>query len=69
MSLLKRCFVLLALLTVGSALGDGVVLPVAERIVLENGIVLILAEKHDVPLIGLQAILHGGAASDPPGRR
>jgi zinc protease len=61
----NRLFVLLALLPVSGAFGDGVTLPAAERIVLENGTVLILNENHDVPLIGLQAIVRGGAAADP----
>jgi len=48
-----------------AALGDDVTLPAAERVVLENGTVLILSENHDVPLIGLEAIVRGGAAADP----
>jgi zinc protease len=61
-------------LTIGAALltllGSSVViaatvtLPAAERVVLENGTVIILSENHDVPLIGLQAIVRGGAAAD-----
>jgi len=61
----NRLFVLLALLPAAIAFGDGVTLPAAERIVLENGTVLILNENHDVPLIGLQAVVRGGAAADP----
>ena len=40
-------------------------LPAYERIVLDNGTVLLLSEKHDVPLIGLRAVIRGGAAADP----
>jgi len=47
---------------------DGVTLPDASRIVLDNGLVLILNEKHDVPMIGFTAILKGGAAADPDGK-
>ena len=47
---------------------DGVMLPDAERVVLENGTTLILVENHEVPLIGLQAIFRGGAAADPAGK-
>jgi zinc protease len=43
-------------------------LPDYERIELDNGTVLLLAEKHDVPLIGLRAIIRGGAAADPADR-
>ena len=44
-----------------------VTLPAHERIVLDNGAVLILSEQHDVPLIGLEAVVHGGAVTDPDG--
>lgn len=47
------------------AIAEGVTLPAVERVVLENGTVLVLHEKHDVPLIGLEAMLRGGAISDP----
>jgi predicted Zn-dependent peptidase len=61
-----RCITLLfALLVSAVAIGDGVTLPAAERVVLDNGTVLILNENHDVPLIGLQAVVRGGAATDP----
>jgi len=45
--------------------GDGVTLPASERVVLENGTVLLLSENHDVPLIGLEAVVRGGATADP----
>ncbi len=45
----------------------GVSLPAHERVELANGTVLLLSEKHDVPLIGLEAIVRGGAVSDPDG--
>ena len=57
--------VLLGLLFTASVFGEGVTLPGAERIVLDNGTVLIINEKRDVPLIGLQAIVRGGASGDP----
>ena len=52
----------------GPTFAQGVTLPEAHRVELENGIVFILNEKHDVPLIGLQAVLLGGAANDPAGK-
>ncbi len=61
----KPTFALLALLFAAAAFGDGVTLPAAERVVLENGTVLILSENHDVPMIGLAAVVRGGAAADP----
>lgn len=47
------------------AAADGVTLPAVERVVLDNGTVLVLHEKHDVPLIGFEALVRGGAAMDP----
>lgn len=44
-----------------------VTLPQHERVALPNGTVLILSEKHDVPLVGLEAIVRGGAITDPDG--
>lgn len=41
-------------------------LPDAERIVLDNGAVLVLVEKPEVPLVAFQALLAGGAVADPP---
>ncbi len=42
-------------------------LPDYERVELENGTILLLSEKHDVPLIGLEAVVRGGAVTDPEG--
>jgi predicted Zn-dependent peptidase len=52
----------------GPVFAQGVTLPDAHRVQLENGVVFILNEKHDVPLIGLQAVIPGGAANDPAGK-
>lgn len=60
--------VLCVVLSAGNALAQGLTLPDAVRVELENGVVLILHEKHDVPLIGLQAVIRGGAVTDPDGR-
>lgn len=48
-----------------AAFSQDVTLPDAERVVLDNGTVLILNENHDVPMIGLEAIIRGGAVADP----
>lgn len=60
--------VLYAIFFTGAASAQGVTLPAAQRVQLENGIVFILHEKHDVPLVGLQAIIRGGAVTDPADR-
>lgn len=56
---------LVAVLGLSTAYAAGVTLPDAERVVLENGTVLILSENHEVPLIGLEAMIRGGASADP----
>jgi len=45
-----------------------VVLPKARTVTLPNGARLILAEKHDVPLISFQGYLRGGSMTDPAGK-
>ncbi len=49
----------------GLAWSADMALPDYERVELENGVVLLLSEKHDVPLIGLQAAVRGGSVTDP----
>jgi zinc protease len=41
-------------------------LPPHEKVVLKNGLTLLLLEKHGVPLVSLTAILKTGSAADPP---
>lgn len=43
----------------------GVQVPAHERIVLDNGITLIIMPRRDVPLIAFNAVLRGGALGDP----
>lgn len=59
-------FALLAITLPG--LAADITLPDYERVELANGTVLLLSEKHDVPLIGLRAAIRGGAAADPAGQ-
>ena len=47
------------------AAGNGVKVPPFERVQLGNGTVVLLMERHDVPLITFSAVLRGGAVSDP----
>jgi zinc protease len=48
-------------------LGNGVKVPPFERVQLPNGTVVLLTERHDVPLIAFTAVVRGGAVSDPAG--
>ncbi len=53
------------LLLASAASASDITLPEYERIVLDNGTVLLLAEKHDVPLVGMHAVVRGGSVADP----
>lgn len=59
---------LLAVLCCRLVTAQDIALPESERHVLDNGTVLILNHKADVPMVGVQAILRGGAVADPPGK-
>lgn len=58
----------LAFVAAGNALGQGVTLPEPQTTELDNGIVFILHEKRDVPLVGLSAHVANGAITDPEGK-
>lgn len=60
-------FVALALLSSQSWSAD-VTLPDYERVELDNGTVLLLSEKHEVPLIGMRAMVRSGSIADPDGK-
>lgn len=58
---------LACLLGAQAALGaSSVTTPPFERVQLDNGVVLLLMERHDVPLVAFNAVLRGGAMADPP---
>ena len=56
---------LLFALATSNAFAQGVTLPDFERVELDNGTVILLSQKPDVPLISVSAILRGGAVADP----
>ena len=64
------CFaVSTCVLPLGSSLrAQAIHLPPHEKVVLKNGLTLLLMEKHGVPLVNLTAIVKSGAAADPPGQ-
>ena len=67
--MIRRCLVaVFVFILAGHASAQGVSLPVPQRVVLDNGIVLLVHERRDVPLVGLQAMIRGGAISDPDGK-
>ena len=57
----RTLFAVILLAVVGGASAEGVTLPAVERIELDNGAVLLLVERHDVPLIGIEAVVRGCA--------
>jgi predicted Zn-dependent peptidase len=57
-----------AIVMTAPSLALGVTLPSAERVELENGLVLVLHEKREVPLVGVQVMLRGGSTADPAGK-
>jgi predicted Zn-dependent peptidase len=59
--------VVLYLLSAATA-AQNVTLPEYHLVELDNGAVFILHEKRDVPLIGIQALIRGGAVTDPEGK-
>jgi hypothetical protein len=61
---MRRSLFAVLLLVAGPAWSADITLPNYERIELENGAVLLLSEKHDVPLIGLRAVIRGGSITD-----
>lgn len=60
-------FAVALLLLVRSVVAADIPLPMYERLQLPNGAVLVLSEKHGLPLIGLEAVVRGGAVTDPAG--
>ena len=65
---MKKLLAVGFLLLGGLALGEGISLPDPTIVDLDNGVVLIVHEKRDVPLVGVSAVLRGGAVTDPAGK-
>lgn len=58
----------LLLASLALAQAPSVKVPPYERVELPNGAVLLLMERHDVPLIAFNAVIRGGAVTDPAGQ-
>jgi len=43
-------------------------LPALQRTTLDNGLQVVLAERHEAPVVRMQMVLTGGGAADPKGR-
>src|SRR5262249_44242057 len=58
----------LALVLSFSASAQTLKLPPHEKIVLKNGLTLLVMEKHGVPIVSFSAIVKTGSAADPAGQ-
>src|SRR5210317_951385 len=65
---MRRALFVTLILLAGSAWSADITVPDYERVELDNGTVLLLSEKHDVPLVGMRAIIRGSSAADPVDR-
>jgi zinc protease len=61
-----RCAALVLTLP-AAASAQALKLPPHEKVVLKNGLTLLLMEKHEVPMVSLAAILKAGTVADPVG--
>lgn len=62
---MRRLLFLTLILVANLAWSQGVFLPEPQTVELENGAVFIAHEKRDVPLVGVSAVIRGGAVTDP----
>jgi zinc protease len=60
--------VLAAVIAVAAGVGPGWAAPIADREVLPNGIVLLVAERPAVPIVAVRVFHRAGAVFDPPDR-
>lgn len=65
---MRRSLIITLLLLAPALWAADLALPEYERVELANGTVLLLSEKHDVPLIGMRAVVRGGSVADPASR-
>ena len=57
-----------AFLLTGTASAQSIHLPPHEKIVLKNGLTVLLLEKHGVPIVSFRAVIKAGSAADPAGQ-
>src|SRR5262249_38771210 len=60
--------VLAVLLPVVASAAEPLKLPPVTRLTLDNGLRVIVAENHEVPLVEFYVMVGAGAAQDPPGK-
>src|SRR5258708_4529022 len=62
------CQLALVLVGLNFARAAELKLPPHMRVTLPNGIVLLLMEQHEVPIISFSVLISAGSVSDPPGK-
>jgi len=70
MTMRKRVFVALALVWLGCAgavRAQKLQMPPHEKLVLPNGLTVLLLEKHSVPMVNVAGIIKTGSLADPGG--
>jgi zinc protease len=60
--------VFLGLLLIATAEAQSIKMSPHEKIVLKNGLTVLLMEKHGVPIVSFAALIKSGAAADPAGQ-
>ncbi|HYA97974.1 MAG TPA: pitrilysin family protein [Methylomirabilota bacterium] len=68
MVLLLAAAASVSLLGASASFSQSIHLPPHEKVVLKNGLTVLLMEKHGVPIVSLSAIVKTGAAADPAGQ-
>ena len=73
MTFARNIIRVLAVIFLGSSLmataeAQSIKMPPHEKIVLKNGLTLLLMEKHGVPIVSVAALVKSGAAADPVGQ-
>src|SRR5271168_4927505 len=73
MTFARKCIptmaaVFLGLLLMATTEAQSIKMPPHEKIVLKNGLTLLLMEKHGVPIVSVAALIKSGAAADPVGQ-
>src|ERR1700722_20981673 len=68
--MLARCVAaVLGILFCGYAgRAQSIKIPPHEKVVLKNGLTVLLLEKHGVPIVSIAVLIKGGAAADPVGQ-
>ncbi len=68
--MLARSFaaMLVVLLCGYAGMAQSIKIPPHEKVVLKNGLTVLLLEKHGVPIVSIAALIKGGATADPAGQ-